>query len=127
MPKVTLPSTWISDIEAARDRAVIKARAILPEPVVLGWRDNRTDAVAPDMPGAKLERRREHAMANSGELDIDVGSDYHFVIGEAADFEASRSRVTEVKSADGSTYLCASDACTDEDRKRNGEGLGNNR
>jgi hypothetical protein len=125
MQTVTISAIHAQGIESARDQAVKKARESLTEPVVLSWRDDRTDTIAPEIPGAATpERWKDYGVANGGKLEVDVGGDYHFVVGEAADFKEPHSLFTNVKDAEGNTYLCITGACTEEDRRRINEGFG---
>lgn len=125
MQTATIPATGASGIAAARDQAVRKAREVLTEPVVLSWRDDRTQTIAPEIPGAVTpERWEEYGIANGGKLEVDVGDDYHFVLGEASDFEEPHPQFSNVLDPEGNTYLCVTEACTDEDRRRIEEGFG---
>lgn len=125
MKSVIMSASEVQAIERARDQAVKKARESLKEPVVLSWRNDRTDTIAPEIPGAVTpERWKEYGVANGGKLVIDVGSDYHFILGEASEFKEPHSLFTNVTDAEGHTYLCVTGACTEEDRRRITEGFG---
>ncbi len=125
MQSVTSPATRNLGLEAARDAAAMKARESLTEPVVLSWRDDATGTIAPEIPGAATpERWEQYGESNGGRLKVHVGDAYHFVLGEAKDFEEPHSRLTNLVDADGNSYLCVTGACTDEDRRRITEGFG---
>jgi hypothetical protein len=57
MQTVTIASAQSQGIESARDQAVTKARDTLKEPVVLSWRDDAKDTIAPEIPGAVTPER----------------------------------------------------------------------
>ena len=125
MQTQSVPSPRSRGIEAARDQAVNKARESLSEPVVLSWRDDENNLIAPEIPGAATpDRWKEYGMANGGRLEVDVGRDYRFILGEAADFEGQDPAFSNVTDADGNTYLCLTEACTEKDRRQLGEGFG---
>jgi len=125
MQTITVPAAHNQGIEAARDLAAAKALKYLHEPVVVSWRDDETDTIAPEIPGAVTpERWKEYGIANGGKIAVDIGEYYHFILGEAADFEEPHSLFTNVTDAEGNTYLCITGACTELDRRRIGEGFG---
>jgi len=101
------------NLEAARDQAVAKAREQLPDPVVMIWR--RADGtIAPRIPGANTAQRwRDHGAANGGVLEVVVGDDYRFIIGDANDYERPDLSLASIVDDRGSTYFCVRDACTD--------------
>ena len=68
MQTATVPAADASRIEAARDRPILKSRGALTGPVVLGWRDDRTQSIAPAIPGAAVTPGRwdEHGIAIGG-------------------------------------------------------------
>lgn len=125
MQIVTIPPPQAPGIEAARDEAVNKARESLTQPVVLSWRDDRVDRIAPEIHGAVTpERWEEYGIANGGKLEVHVGNDYHFILGEAADFESPDQVFSNIVDAEGNTYFCINETCTEEDRRRMNEGFG---
>jgi hypothetical protein len=125
MQTITVPSAHPKGIAAARDFAVAKSHEYLAEPVVLSWRNDETETIAPEIPGAVTpERWKEYGVANGGKVEVDIGEDFHFILGEAAQFVEPHSLFTNVTDADGNTYLCVTGACTSEDRRRIGEGFG---
>lgn len=125
MQKMTVSESKPQSIEAARDAAVRSARGKLQDPVVLSWRDDRRDLIAPEIPGAATPTRWEqYGEANGGRLRVDVGGDYHFILGEAADFLEPHSLFTNVEDEQGNVYMCVTGACTEADRRRIGEGFG---
>jgi hypothetical protein len=125
MQTLNVSATQVQSIEAARSQAVAKARKSLHEPVVRSWRDDRSHTMAPEIPGAATDSRwQEYGEANGGKLMVDVGDDYHFILGEAEDFLEPHSYLTNLTDDEGNTYLCVTGACTEEDRRRIGEGFG---
>ena len=125
MQTIKFPTAHPQGIEAARDFAVVKSQVFLAEPVVLSWRNDETETIAPEIPGAATQERwREYGIANGGKIEVDVGDDFHFILGEDTEFEEPHSLFTNVTDADGDTYLCVIGACTDEDRRRIGDGFG---
>jgi hypothetical protein len=116
MQTITVPSAHPKGIAAARDFAVAKSHEYLAEPVVLSWRNDETETIAPEIPGAVTpERWKEYGVANGGKVEVDIGEDFHFILGEAAQFVEPHSLFTNVTDADGNTYLCVTGACTSED------------
>jgi hypothetical protein len=125
MQTMNVSESQANSIEAARDTAVRSAREQLQDPVVLSWRDDRRELIAPEIPGAATATRwEEYGEANGGRLRVDVGEDYHFILGEAADFLEPHSLFTNVEDDQGNVYMCVTGACTDEDRRRITEGFG---
>jgi len=125
MQSMNVSDTRPGSIEAARDAAVRSARESLEDPVVLSWRDDHRHIIAPEIPGAATENRwEEYGEANGGRLRVDVGRDYHFILGEAADFLEPHSLFTNVADDQGNVYMCITGACTEEDRRRINEGFG---
>jgi hypothetical protein len=125
MQTVTASPPKKQGIEAARDQAVTTARESLTQPVVLSWRDDKTNLIAPEIPGAVTPQRwEEYGMANGGKLEVHVGDDYHFILGEAADFEQPQDQFSNILDAEGNAYFCLNEACTEEDRRRINEGFG---
>ena len=125
MQTVSSPAAQARGIEAARNQAVIKARESLNEPVVLSWRDDETNSIAPEIPGAATPRRwEEYGIANGGKLEVNVGDGYHFILGEAEEFEEPHLFFTNISDAEGNVYLCLNEACTEEDRRRITQGFG---
>lgn len=125
MQAMTITASNVRSIEAARNKAVAKARETLDEPVVLSWRDDSTHRIAPEIPGAVTANRwQDYGEANGGRLRIDVGKQYHFILGEAKDYLEPHSLFTNITDDDGNTYLCITGACTEDDRRRITEGFG---
>lgn len=125
MQNFTISTCQPTDIEAARDQAVRVARETLHEPVVLSWRDDRSDAIAPEIPGSATPVPwKDYGIANGGKLEVDVGEQHHFILGEAVDFTEPHSLLTNIRANEGSTYLCVTGACTDQDLRFVQEGLG---
>jgi hypothetical protein len=107
MQTITVPAAHNQGIEAARDLAAAKALEYLQEPVVVSWRDDETDTIAPEIPGAVTpERWKEYGIANGGKIAVDIGEFYHFIFGEAADFQEPHSLFTNITDGEGNTY-CA--------------------
>lgn len=125
MQTMKFSDSQISSIEAARDAAVRCSREALQEPIVLSWRDDRRKLIAPEIPGAVTEARwEEYGESHGGRLRIDIGDSYHFVLGEASEFFEPHSLLTNITDEQGDTYLCVTGACTEQDRRRIGEGFG---
>jgi hypothetical protein len=114
MQTLTLSPTQPPRIQSARDQAIAKARESLREPVVLSWRDLRAGRIAPEIPGAVTpDRWKEYGIANGGALEIDVGEDYRFILGDSADFEGPEMRLSNLHDAEGHDWLCLGDPCTE--------------
>jgi hypothetical protein len=125
MQAMSIAASNVKSIEAARNKAVAKARETLDEPVVLSWRDDSTHRIAPETPGAVTANRwQDYGEANGGRLRVDVGKQYHFILGEAKDYLEPHSLFTNVTDDEGNTYLCVTGACTEDDRRRITEGFG---
>jgi hypothetical protein len=125
MQAVSIQTKQPESLEAARDRAVTRARETLSDPVVLSWLDDRIHRAAPEIPGAVTETRWiEYGESRGGRLKVDVGDAYHFIVGEAKDFLEPHSLFTNITDEEGNTYLCVTGACTEADRRRISEGFG---
>ncbi len=76
-----------TDFSDARRAAFGKAAEKLSQPVIIAWKDDKTDRFAPEIPGGKGDRWHDYGESNGGKLELNVGHDFHFIFSEAADFE----------------------------------------
>lgn len=122
MQTLSISDTQAQTIEAARNEAVAKARQSLEQPVVLSWRNDRDGRIAPDIPGAATEDRwRDYGVSNGGQLEVNVGHDFHFILADAANFEEPDLHFANLRDEQGTTFFCVREACTEEDRRALGE------
>ncbi|MEJ2687102.1 MAG: AF1514 family protein [Gammaproteobacteria bacterium] len=112
------------DFNQARRQAVSKAREQLQDPVVVAWKDDNRDQMAPEIPGGVGNRWHDYGENFGGKLEMNVGDSYHFIFSEVGDVEEPDLKLSNVREEDGTTFLCLTEACTDDDRRRIGEEYG---
>jgi hypothetical protein len=113
-------SANLTDFSDARRAAFGKAAEKLSQPVIIAWKDDKTDRFAPEVPGGKGDRGHDYCESNGGKPELNVGHDFHFIFSEAADFEEPDINLTSISERTGTTILCVNNACTAEDLERRG-------
>lgn len=109
------------DFMDARQKAVKKAVEILPEPVIVAWRDDKTGQSAPEIPGGSPTRWHDYGENYGGQLELTVDKKYHFIFSDASAFTTPELALKNLTTDDGTEFLCLTDACTEQDRRKLGE------
>ncbi|MEJ2643479.1 MAG: AF1514 family protein [Gammaproteobacteria bacterium] len=106
------------NFDQARRQAVAKAKEKLQDPVVIAWKDDRADQMAPEIPGGVGSRWHDYGENYGGKLEMNVGGSYHFIFSEVGDVDEPDLKLSNIQDEDGTTFLCLTEACTKEDRRR---------
>jgi len=121
METITVPANKSSiDFSEARRLAVNRASESLNEPVIVAWKDDQTSKYGPEIPGGSAERWHQYADSHEGKLELKVGDAFHFIFVESAGFEEPDLNLTSVSEENGTTFLCLTDACTEQDKQNLG-------
>lgn len=124
MQTLNLPLDKPTDFSNARRQAVGKAGEMLSDPVIIAWKDDKSDRFAPAIPGGKGDRWHDYGESNGGKLELNVGDEFHFIFSESSDFEEPDINLSSISEKDGTTILCVNNACTDEDLRQLGHFAG---
>ncbi len=74
MQTISVTHVDVATVDAARDAAVAAISDQIACPVVLSWRDRKTDAFAPSIPGGDPhERWRDYGASMGGTHEVEVG------------------------------------------------------
>ncbi len=119
MQRIALQDKTVSNFSQARRAAVGKAGEMLTRPVIVAWKDDTNGKSAPAIPGGKGDRWHDYGESNEGVLELEVGDAYHFIFTDADGFEEPDINLATLDD-NGTTFMCLSDACTEEDRQKLG-------
>lgn len=110
----------LTDFSQARRQAVGKAAEIMSDPVIIAWKDDKTNRFGPQLPGASKDRWHDYGESNGGTLELSVGDSFHFIFTEASGFDEPDLNISSIPEDDGTNILCLNDACTEDDRRQMG-------
>jgi hypothetical protein len=108
----------------ARGQAAGTAAEKLSEPVIIAWKDDTTGHFGPEVPGGSADRWHDYGESHGGKLEVTVGDDFHFIFSEASEFHTPELALSNLTAEDGTTFLCLTAACTEEDRRELGQAFG---
>lgn len=109
------------DFMDARQEAVKKAGEVIPEPVIVAWKDDSTGQSAPEIPGGSATRWHDYGVNYGGQLELTVDRKYHFIFSDASTFITPELALKNLTTEDGTVFLYLTDACTELDRRKLGE------
>lgn len=89
----------------ARDMA---CAAQMSDPTIVSWHRRSTHAMSHDYDGAREESWWEkYGAGNGGELEVNVGNEFEFVMMDARDYETLEGvPLRNLKGSDGTEYVC---------------------